>query len=845
MLRLIFSIIIMIVSFHAHSASYTYKFKDTPLASALCLIGEQHPEINLVFIYNELENYSTSATINTDDPQEAIRLAVGLNPVTILNRNSTFFLEALQHGKYVYQGRTAGPDNQPVVAATVMLLTPNDSTAITYAITGDDGRFSIPCDRRDVIAKISSIGYKTLFLNCHDFNIGTVKMQELPINLKGLEVNPDYATLYSDRTTFIPTTRQKNASQTGLELLTRMAIPYLRTGGLNGVTTLTGAPVEIFIDFLPASGDDMKGMRMADVRKVEYYDFPSDPRFLGKPHVVNFIMVKYEYGGYLKGYTDHNILYNSGQLNGYGKLQYKKMTYDISLGGYHRDDTHAGTVSEDTFRIPDANGDLTTFHRYSGVEGSDIKNRLYWSTFRATYATEKMTVRNSIAGDFDHKPVNSQHGTVSYSPEIMPASSYVSDHSDQVNSISYFGQFTLHLPKDNTLTVSPNYSFSHTRQLTEYTENTSSPYLNLAKGDTHRASASVSFFHNFKNRSTLSALVDGEYIADRIIYEGTSDATDRTRSLRLTPSLAYSIYAGDFYGRASAGLQWQRFSYSDITDLSKAPWLNLSLQYSFRKKHSLRADFNYNSTLPAAYYRSNNIIQSNPLMSYTGNPSLKPEKRFSINGSYSFFPSNTFYCSAYTSTSILNNRAVFNYQPSGEGILRTISQNSGHYSNFSYGLYASVDLFNASLQLSGNIQHVITHNGYPYNWTKSAIDYSIEAYYYLKDFNFGATFISPQHSCPNQMTGTWESNRSIYYISAGWADSVWNLRVVFNGFATWNWKNSTATLYTPYYDQRQTVYGQGHAFIKLAATYTFGFGKKINRGDESNRMSGVKANILK
>lgn len=845
MLRLFFSIIIMIAFFHAHGTSFIYKFHNTPLSSALSLIGEEHPEINLVFIYNELENYSTNASINTDDPHEAIRLAVGLNPVTMLNRKNTFFLEALQHGRYMYRGRTAGTDNQPVIAATVMLLNPNDSTAITYAITGEDGRFSIPCDRRDVIAKVSSIGYKTLFINCHDFNIGTVKMQELPINLKGLEVNPDYITLYSDRTTFIPTARQKNASQTGLELLTRMSIPYLRTGGLNGVTTLTGAPVEIFIDFLPASGDDMKGMRMADVRKVEYYDFPSDPRFLGKPHVVNFIMVKYEYGGYLKGYTDHNILYNSGQLNGYGKLQYKKMTYDISLGGYHRDDRHAGTVSDETFRIPDASGDITTFHRYSGVEGSDIKNRLYWSTFRATYATEKMTVRNSIAGDFDHKPVNSQYGVVSYSPEITPASSYVSDLSDHVNSISYYGQFTLYITKDNTLTVSPNYSFSHTRQLTEYTENTSASYLNLAKGDTHRASASVSFFHNFKNRSTLSAIFDGELIADRIIYKGTSDATDRTRSLRLTPSVAYSIYAGDFYGKVSAGLHWQRFSYSDLTDLSKAPWLNLSLQYSFRRKHSLRADINYNSTLPAAYYRSSNIIHSNPLMSYTGNPALKPEKSFNINGSYSFFPSNTFYCSAYASTSILNNRAVFNYQPSDNGILRTISQNSDHYSTTSYGLYASVDLFNASLQLSGYLQNNITHNGNPYNWTKSAIEYSVEAYCYLKDFNFEATYIAPRHSCPNPMTGTWETSRAIYYISAGWANSVWNLRVVFNGFATWNWKNSTATLNTPYYDFRQTVYGQGHAFIKLAATYTFGFGKKINRGDESNRMSGVKANILK
>ena len=838
----------------SHGAGFSYKFQNTPLSQALSQLSKEHPEINIIFIYNELENYTTNTTLNTNDPQDAIRQLVGLNPVTISQNGNGFFLEALQHGKYVYTGRIIGFDNEPVVAATVLLLQPKDSTAITYGITGNDGRFSIPCDRKGVIAKVTSTGYHTTHVNCRDFNVGIIIMKEQPVSLQAVNVSLDRVSVQSDRTVFIPTTRQKNASQTGIELVYRMAIPYLRNTGLGGLTTVSGAEVDIFIDFLPATGDDLKGMKIADVRKVEYYDFPADPRFLGKSHVVNFIMTKYEYGGYIKGYTDHNIFYNSGQLNGYGKLQYKKMTYDVSLGGYHRDDDHAGTVSEETFRLPDPEGEISTFKRHSGVEGSDVKGRLYWSTFRATYATEKMIIRNSIAGDFDHNPKNAQYGNVSYSPEILPSNSYSSNTSNIVNSISYYGNITLFLPKNNTFTIFPDYSYSHTNRLSDYSEQAteavgndltdSGSYTNLAKDDTHRLALSLGYTHMFKNRSNLRVNLDGTAVSDRISYKGTANADDKTRSLRFRPSIAYSLSLGNFYGAATAGMSWERFAYNNLTDHTTAPWMNMSLQYSFLNKHSLRTEFNYNSTLPAAHYRSDNIIRSNPLMSYTGNPLLTPERKFGINGSYTFFPSDKFSGSVYTFNNIISNRAVFEYLPYSNGILRTISQSSGRFSQSTYGTFLSLNLFENSLQLGGTLEYSVTHNGAPYNWTKSTFDYYFEAYYYLKSFNFGGTFISPSRRCPDPMSSSWSRSRAIYYVEAGWANKVWNLRVLFNGFANYNWKNETVTLHTPYYDRKQTIYGSGHFFIKLSATYTFGFGKKVQRGDESDRMKGVKSNIL-
>ena len=78
--------------------------------------------------------------------------------------------------------------------------------------------------------------------------------------------------------TYIPTSKQKNASQTAADLLNFMAIPQIKISANDEITDLAGKSVDVFIDYLPASKEDLQGMRMLDVKKVEYYDFPSDPR---------------------------------------------------------------------------------------------------------------------------------------------------------------------------------------------------------------------------------------------------------------------------------------------------------------------------------------------------------------------------------------------------------------------------------------------------------------------------------------------------------------------------------------------------------------------------------------
>lgn len=322
MARIIMLIAVMITVFMAKAETYSYRFKATPLPGAIQQIMTDHPDLDINFIYNELENYRTNSTVNTNNAFDALRQTIGLNPVTVVKVKNTYYVEALQHGRYIYRGNVIGSDNEPVVAATVMLLAPKDSTVITYGITDEAGRFSIPCDQQGVIGKLSCIGYKTTFKNFNTFSVGTIVMDEKALSLGAVTVEADNARLYADRSVYLPTARQKNASQTGTDLLGHMAIPQLGLVSGDNVVTNAGKPVAIFIDYLPASKNDLAAMRTEDVKRVEYYEYPSDPRLQGNPYVINFIMQKYEYGGYVKTFAHTNLLsLHSEQLVGNLRFQ--------------------------------------------------------------------------------------------------------------------------------------------------------------------------------------------------------------------------------------------------------------------------------------------------------------------------------------------------------------------------------------------------------------------------------------------------------------------------------------------------------------------------------------------
>lgn len=60
-------ILAIITSFSANAYNYSYNFNNTPISRAIVSICKDHPDVNISFIYKELDNYRTSARVRTDD----------------------------------------------------------------------------------------------------------------------------------------------------------------------------------------------------------------------------------------------------------------------------------------------------------------------------------------------------------------------------------------------------------------------------------------------------------------------------------------------------------------------------------------------------------------------------------------------------------------------------------------------------------------------------------------------------------------------------------------------------------------------------------------------------------
>lgn len=651
--------------------------------------------------------------------------------------------------------------------------------------------------------------------------------------------------LGAEVSTYIPTSKQRNASQTAADLLNRMAIPQIKISANDDITDLAGKRIDVFIDFLPATKEDFQGMRMQDVKKVEYYDFPSDPRFQGKAHVVNFVMQKYEYGGYVKAHGWENTS-NAGQISLFSKLQYKRMTFDIAAGYFYLNQNHTGGDVYETFRLPQSDGSVNVFERNSIQDkGKWIKNQ-YWPTFKALYSSDKITILNVVGASFDHTPRNSSSGFIEYTPAITERVNYSQNSSSRVNSVSYSGYWNFILNDKNTINFSPRYAYSHTNTGGLYTEVGSGEFYNAARDNSHQFSGNLTYTHSFGKWGSLNAMFQTIITSNSTSYYGTANTSDNARTYRVGPGVQYSLSISKVYGMVGFGYHWDRQKYLDYKDDSAASWIDFSLQYAPNDRHSIRGEFHHMKSIPSSSYRSAAIIQSNPLMSYTGNPNLFSYGSYDAGVNYSFIPSNKFSISAFASTWIVDNRYVYDYVPSETGILRTIRQPGGGYSQWTYGAYASLRLFDSKLQLTAQITGTSVHNGEPYNLDKTNINYAFQANYYLGNWNFSGLYYSPQGFPDGCMVGTWMKTKSYYRIAAGWSNSSWNLQLQFANFARWNWRSNKSIMHSRYYDRIEQSYSiNDHALARLSVTYTFGFGKKIQQGDEASQQSGVNSGILK
>ena len=75
-------------------------------------------------------------------------------------------------------GKVVDAKGEPLAFANVVLLNRTDSAFVKGAVSGEDGNFTIDSSCNGGIIKVSSVGYKTICMDCKGENVGVITMTE-------------------------------------------------------------------------------------------------------------------------------------------------------------------------------------------------------------------------------------------------------------------------------------------------------------------------------------------------------------------------------------------------------------------------------------------------------------------------------------------------------------------------------------------------------------------------------------------------------------------------------------------------------------------------------------------
>ena len=165
----------------------TRSYDNVSMSEALRDLNEQSRDYNISFLYNELEDFRVTTSIKHKSVTDAIMQIIGFYPIRVVKRGeSEIYVECTHKTERHLTGTIIDEQGQPVAYANIYLLHPSDSTVIGGGVSNEAGVFVIPYEQPTVLARISYVGYKTVYRLCNNEQVGTIQMKPETMTIKGV-----------------------------------------------------------------------------------------------------------------------------------------------------------------------------------------------------------------------------------------------------------------------------------------------------------------------------------------------------------------------------------------------------------------------------------------------------------------------------------------------------------------------------------------------------------------------------------------------------------------------------------------------------------------------------------
>ena len=270
----LFLLFLLFASSAAKAQSLTHTFRNTSLSDALIWIDNAQSNYKIHFIFDELEDFTVTTSIRNASVEDAVRQVIGFYPMHTTFERKDIYIECVQKSGTKLSGHIVDEKGVPMPFANVSLLSVADSSFITGGVSNENGDFVIPCQMKHIIAKISTIGYKTVIRNAAVGKMGTITLHPETYTIKGVEIKgeiPQYKMVTGGMAVDVQHSVLHDVG-TADDLLSMIPMVQKRDGKFE---VLAKGEPEIYINNKKVTGaNELKMLKSADIKNVEVITAP-------------------------------------------------------------------------------------------------------------------------------------------------------------------------------------------------------------------------------------------------------------------------------------------------------------------------------------------------------------------------------------------------------------------------------------------------------------------------------------------------------------------------------------------------------------------------------------------
>lgn len=830
-------------------------YHDRSMSDVLIDLDKASKRYKISFIYNELEDFTVTQNVKTANIPDAIRKVIGFYPMQMTVGDSLITVECIRKSERKLIGRLIDNHNLPVEFANIQLLNPKDSSFLCGGVSNANGDFVIPCQQKQVLMKVSFVGYKTICKLVPIARIGNVRMQANSYLLKGVTVEAARVVEKVDRQIIFPTKEQVKTASNGYDLLDNLSLPTIIVNRAERkVLSLKGGDVQIRINDVKASMQDVLALQPDEVTKVEFINVPGLKYGDSNLDAVINYQVRRRYAGYVAGVsTMQGTKAGFNNSDGYFKYNVKKSEFSINYSFSYRSVEERSYESLGTYHLPTGE----TLHRnYLGYDSPFLYTTNNVQLGYNLSEPDKYTLNVRLNFYNHNSPVR---GMNQLYQESGKANQYLQNNRkmlEQIPSLDIY--YSLNMPHDQNLAlnlVGTYIGTDYQYRMREYTFNKSpdesvknAPLTDYSYDATGRKRSLIGEGTYSKNWKQMALSVGGQYNISHTdnIYVGSSNADTELKYSNLY--LFTQLQGQQKWFSYQVGVGATRSSiHQGENGYSK--WL-FRPQVTLQAKASDRLSFKWSSKITSDIPSLSDLSElrqySNSFEARDGNSGLKPFTGYNntLSASWNiplmsvYLEGNWTYYDKPIATSILPEK-----REDGSYLFVSKPENQKNHDYKHLLLTPEVHLIkdHLDLNLMCEYQNVKT-KGLDYSHEFNYFSYGAEIRYMTGNWNIGYGAYKVEKSFWGEKTNGGEptSNLAVTYSYKNWQFGILGLFVFYPHGCVYK-----DELFNKYVQQKNKVRlaDQGNMLV-FAASFNFSHGRRYHTGsrklNNSDRDNGIR-----